>query len=335
MNYLKHALYELKTLGIQEVFWHTALYLTKSNYAKMQMAVLSEDYLSSMPIEEWEERLKSTFKCRTGEILNLKNPQTFNEKIQWLKLYDNQPVKSKLADKYGVREWVKSEIGEEYLIPLLGVWDSPEQVDFGALPDRFALKSNHGSDMILVVKDKSALDIKKTRKLMAQWLKIPFGLLNAEQHYHVIPRKIIAEQYIEQDDGNLYDYKIHCFNGKPEFIQVVGDRDWNTHSAKTTFYDTDWKMTPYAYGRPRYENKKPRPAQLDKLLAIATRLCRDFAYVRVDLYLLDNGDIKFGEMTFHPLSGFGKWQPAEANLLMGQKIHLPGSQVHDAERSDA
>lgn len=323
MHYCKHALYELKTLGIREVFWHIVLYLTKSKYAKMQMAVLSEKYLSSMSAEEWEEKLKSTFKCRTGEVLDFRAPQTFNEKIQWLKLYDNQPVKATLADKYRVRKWVQEEIGEEYLIPLLGVWDSPKDVDFDALPEQFAIKANHGSDMILVVRDKSALDIKKTRKLMSQWMKMPFGLLNAEQHYHAIPRKIIAEEYIEQDDGNLYDYKIHCFNGKPEFIQVVGDRDWKSHSAKTLFYDTDWKLTPYAYGRPRYENEKPRPAQLEQLLAIAEKLCRRFIYVRVDLYLLDNGDIKFDEMTFHPLSGFGKWFPPEANLLMGQKIHLP------------
>ena len=332
MVYIKQALYELKTLGIREVFWHIVLYLTKSSYAKMRMAVLSEKYLSSISIEERAERLKRTFKSRTGESLNLISPKTFNEKIQWLKLYDNKPIKSELADKYHVREWVKKQIGGEYLIPLLGVWDAPEEVDFNALPNRFALKSNHGSDMILVVKDKSLLNIGKTRKLMARWLEIPFGLLNMEQHYHAIPRKIIAEEYIEQDDGNLYDYKIHCFNGKPEYIQVVGDRDWNAHSAKTSFYDTEWRITPYAYGRPRYENSKQKPEQLEKLLAIAERLCRDFIYVRVDLYLLDNGDIKFGEMTFHPLSGFGKWQPPEANLFMGQKIKLPGVQENSGKQ---
>lgn len=328
MNYLAYVLYELKTLGIRVVFWHIVRCLTGSHYARTRMEILSEPRLSSMTLCEWEERLTALFQCRTKEALNLKAPQTFNEKVQWLKLYDNQPLKSRLADKYAVREWVKAEIGEEYLIPLLGVWDSPEEVDFDMLPDRFVLKANHGSGMILIVKDKASLNIRKARKLMAEWLRTPYGLLNAEQHYHLIPRKIIAEEYIEQSDGNLYDYKIYCFNGNPEFIQVIGDRDFHTHFAQTLFYDTNWTLTPYAYGYPVYKKEKPRPEKLEEMLAIAKKLCRDFIYVRVDLYLLDNGEIKFGEMTFHSFSGFRSWQPPEANLLMGEKIHLPDSRKY-------
>lgn len=328
MAYLAYILYELKTLGIREVFWHIIRYATRSSYAKTRMEILSEPRLSSMTIEEWEKRLTALFPCRTGETLNLKSPQTFNEKIQWLKLYDNQPVKSKLADKYAVRDWVKTELGENYLIPLLGVWDSPDEIDFNALPDRFVLKANHGSGMILIVKDKSSLNIRKARKEMAEWLKTPYGFWEGERHYHRIPRKIIAEEYIEQDDGNLYDYKIYCFNGNPEFIQVIGDRDFHTHSTRDIFYDTDWRLTPYTYDCPRFEKEMPKPLQLEQMLSIAKNLCRDFIYVRVDLYLLDNGVIKFGEMTFHPFSGFGRWQPPEANLLMGEKIRLPLSQCN-------
>lgn len=322
-NHLKYALYELKTLGIREVFWHIILYLTKSDYAKTMVGALSEPYLSSMTTQEWETRIKHTFRSRTGECLNLKTPKTFNEKIQWLKLYDNKPIKVRLADKYLVREWIQEKLGSEYLIPLLGVWDSPDEVDFSTLPDRFVLKANHGSGMILIVKDKSSLNVKKARKSMTEWLKNPYGLLSGEQHYHLIPRKIIAEEYIEQNNGNLYDYKIHCFNGNPELIQVIGDRDFHTHFLRNLYYDTNWKALPITYNYPLYEEEMPRPAQLEQMLSIAQKLCRDFIYVRVDFYLLDNGEIKFGEMTFHPYSGFCSWEPPEANLLMGEKIRLP------------
>lgn len=255
-----------------------------------------------------------------GHRFDLDHPKTFNEKIQWLKLYGNLPLKTKLADKYLVRDFVREKIGEKYLVPLLGVWNSEKEVDFDALPNRFAIKANHGSGMNLIVRDKSQLDQKAARKRMKSWLKMNFACLYMELQYWNIPRKIIAEEYMENACGDLFDYKVWCFNGKARYIEFLAER---STKLKNVFLDRDWNPQVFVYSAPLYEKEVPKPACLDELIACAEKLAEGFAFVRVDFYCLDDGSIKFGEMTFCELAGLGHWDPPEWDLKLGEMLTLP------------
>lgn len=267
--------------------------------------------------------MKWYLKC-TGCKLDLNNVRSFNEKIQWLKLHDNQEIKTVLSDKFLVREWVSKKIGEQYLIPIYAVWEKEQEFDFSYLPEQFVLKANHGSAMNWIVTQKAALDEKKTKRMLKRWLKTPYDLSGLEQQYFNISRRIVVEKYVEQSDGGLVDYKIHCFNGVPRIVQVIGERDLLTHTAKEAFFDLKWKRVPYMYNTyTQYdENHEPYiPECFDEMLNIAKTLSDGFAYVRVDLYVLTDG-IKFGEMTFTPASGIGKWTDYTLNEMVGNWIDL-------------
>ncbi len=190
-----------------------------------------------------------------------------------------------------------------------------------ALPDKFVLKANQGSGMNIIIKNKKNIDEDCVRDRADKWLHTLYGVYGLEIQYFEIPRRIIAEQYIEQMDGNLYDFKIHCFNGKPEFIHLIGDRIPGRHKAKEAFYTPDWQMTRYtSCTYDRYSEPIPRPEHLDEMLEIAEKLSRDFKYVRVDLYQLQDG-IRFGEMTFLPGAGVYQWDD-ETNRVFGEKLKL-------------
>lgn len=287
----------------------------------------TKDYMyeifSSADESDYPRLLKLWYKASTGEDLNLDATQTFNEKIQWLKLYDSTPLKTRLADKYLVRDWVKEKIGEEYLVPLLGVWDKFDDIDIDSLPNQFALKCNHGSGWNEIVKDKSLLDIADAKKKIDQWMKTNFAFVSGlELHYKNIPPKIIAEKYIEQLDNDLLDYKIHVFNGIPKIIQIIGNRNFETHKAKECFLTTDWVSQELMYHTYNsYEIIPEKPENLSELLKIAEILGEGFSYVRVDLYDL-SGKIIFGEMTFTPASGIGKWKDKNASKLVGSWIKI-------------
>lgn len=284
---------------------------------------VKHDYNYFMTLEPWEYRneLIRWYKDRMKADLNLDFPKTFNEKVQWLKLYDITPLKTMLADKYQVRDWVAGKIGEEYLVPLLGVWDRFDDIDFDALPEKFVLKTNHGCASNYIVKDKSTLDRKKAKEDFDKWLSKTFAFQNGlELHYMNIPPKIIAEQYLENGDGDLKDYKVFCFNGKAEHVMYLSDR---RKGLRMAFYDLDWNKQEFTYSYPRIEEDIPKPANLDKVIRLAEELAQGFAHVRVDFYILDNGDIRFGEMTFTSASGALKWSHEEANQRYGDLIRLP------------
>ena len=275
--------------------------------------------------KKYEAELTKIYALKTGKKLDLKNPSTFNEKLQWLKLNDATPLKTTLTDKFLVREWIRDKIGEQYLIPLLGVWDKFEDIKMSELPDSFVLKANHGSEWNVVVQNREEVNWNKVQKNFDEWMSYNFAFIAGFQmQYLNIPPKIIAEKYIKSADGNLYDYKIHCFNGKPEYIHVIGNRKINAHQAKEAFYDTAWVLQPFISGvYSKYETEIKKPAHLKEMLRIAEILSREFIYVRIDLYELDSGEIKFGEMTFTPGSGFYHWTPPETDRLWGEKIRLP------------
>ena len=275
--------------------------------------------------EQWIEIIKEQYKLAMGCDLNLENPAKLTEKIQYRKLYEHNPLYSRLTDKYAVREWIKEQIGEEYLIPILGVWDRAEDINFDTLPNRFVLKTNNASGTNIIIKDKSKIDRKQVIEQLNYWLEYPFWALYGEFHYKDIKPKIIAEEYISQMDGNLLDYKIYCFNGIPDFVLVIGDRDAVRHTGREAIYDFKWERLPWFFeDYPAYTYELAKPILLEELYWVSKRLCRAFGFVRVDLYII-NDQIKFGEMTFTPGSGIfpyrGSWNE-ELDLKYGKKIRL-------------
>jgi hypothetical protein len=275
------------------------------------------------PESKYPEILADWYREITGRKLDLKNPRTFNEKIQWLKLYDATPLKTRLADKYLVRGWIAEKIGDEYLIPLLGVWDNFDDIDFDSLPGRFVLKANHGSAWNITVKDKSQFDRAAAKRDFDNWMRMNFAYCaGLELHYRDIEPKIIAEQYMEDRDGCFNDYKITCFNGVPHYISVVSGRSSDDFRA-SSFY-TDWTAAPFTsrtHGRDYADC--PKPEKLSRMLEIAKKLSGGFVLVRVDLYCINDEKIYFGEMTFTPLSGITPFVPEEYNIIIGNLVSLP------------
>ena len=258
---------------------------------------------------------------KTGEILDLQNPQTFNEKIQWLKLYDSTPLKTKLADKFLVRDYVKEKIGEQYLIPLLGSWDNFDDIDFDKLPNQFVLKCNHGCGYNLIVYDKNNFNLNKSRETITSWLQENYAFrAGFEMQYDQIQHKIIAEKYLENAKRELYDYKIWCFNGKPKYIQYLSNR--HTDGLKMTFYDTAWKKQKFSYSYPLNTQTINKPNNLEEMISLAEKLADSFDHARIDFYRLNDGKIYFGEITFTSMSGVCKWEPEQTDHEMGNLIKL-------------
>ena len=280
-------------------------------------------YYKGLHPEQYEDNLKEWYKSQLGENLNLDNPKTFNEKIQWLKLNDSTPLKTQLADKYLVREWVKNKIGEKYLIPLLGVWDDFNDINFNSLPRQFVLKANHGCAYNIIVKDKTTFNKDDARNKFKLWLRENFAFkFGLEMHYKNIQPKIIAENFIENTtSGDLYDYKFWCFNGKVHYIQFLSER--NLDGLKMAFYDKDWNKQHFVYSCPLDKKTIEKPDNLDEMINLAEKLSKNFNHVRVDFYRLDDGTIYFGEMTFTSASGSCKWNDEKINQQFGDLIKLP------------
>jgi hypothetical protein len=265
--------------------------------------------------------LKLQFLLRTGSTLNLENPLTFTEKLQWLKIYDRKPEYTRMADKYAAREFISEKIGAEYLIPLLGVWDKFDNIDFDALPDQFVLKTNHDSNCTIICTDKNKFNIKQTRKKIEKHLNQNYYYGGREWVYKDIKPRIIAEKYMVDESGTeLKDYKVFCFNGEPKIIQV----DFNRFTGhKRNLYSTQWEYQKFTYGYKTYPDiiiKKPE--SLDKLLELAGILSAGIPQVRVDFYIIHNG-IYFGEMTFYTADGYLSFAPREWNNIFGSWITLP------------
>jgi len=272
----------------------------------------------------YKDQLCDWYKRVTGHYLNLDNPKRFNEKIQWLKLYASTPIKTRLADKFLVRDWVKEKIGEEYLIPLLGVYDKFEDIDFSKLPDRFVIKCNHGCAYNIIVKDKSKLDLAEVKAKLDKWMSENFAFKwGMELQYKDIPHKIIIEQYIENkhSGGDLYDYKFWCFNGRVEYIQFLSER--NVDGLKSAFYDRNWKKQHFTTTAKLDPKTIDKPDNLDDMIKLVEILSKDFNYVRTDLYRLDDGTVYFGEMIFTPASGISKWTDKNINYYFGKLLKLP------------
>jgi hypothetical protein len=285
------------------------------------MEIRNYDFYKNLPPELYESELKIWYKKVNKEDLDLDNPKTLNEKIQWLKLYDSTPIKTLLTDKYLVKSYIKEKIGEQYIIPTLKVWDSYEEINFDSLPNKFVLKANHGCAMNKVIDDKNQYKIEYIRNIAKRWMNINFAFTNGlELHYMNIKPKIIAEKYFENNNGELYDYKIYCFDGRVESIAFLSGID---NDRRIAFYDTEWNRLNYTDTYPAFNFEIPKPKKLKEMVEISKTLSKGFALVRVDLYVLNNDDIKFGEMTFTPTSGRLVFSPLNQNRIFGDMIKLP------------
>ena len=286
-----------------------------------------QNYYASLSVEQQKKELAVYYKDFLGKELHLENPQSFTEKIQWLKFYDSTQQKADMSDKYLAPKLVAEKYGNRIkTVHQLGAWKKAEDIDFEKLPEKFALKCNHGSAMNIIVKDKSTLNLKKIRRQLNDWLKIDYAYINGmyENHYTLIDRKIIAEQFIEEMGGNLHDYKIHCFMGKPKYIQFIGDRVPNTHDYYVSFFTTDWKKVDInLVGKP-YKKDFEKPVRLDDMLSLAHDMSKDYPYVRVDFYCI-NDEIYFSELTFTPDSGIMRFNRPELDEEWGKMIELKGS----------
>ena len=291
-------------------------YLKSSDYRFLINAGMG--MYNQMPDVEY---LKRKYRACMGKELNLENPQTFNEKLQWLKLHDRKPEYTMMVDKYRVREYIAKTIGEEYLIPLLGVWENPEDIDFDVLPDQFVLKCNHNSGLgMCICKDKSKLDIKKVKQELKKGLQQDYYLTGREWVYKDVPRRIIAEKYMVDESGiELKDYKVMCFNGKPRIIQLHRGRFGN-HTLD--FYDPQWNRVDFTWDCPQSDLLWEKPVFWEEMLVYSQKLSHGIPHLRVDWYYAE-GRLFFGELTFFPTSGFSKFIPEEWDYTLGEWIALP------------
>jgi hypothetical protein len=266
--------------------------------------------------------LKVLYKIRTGQILDLDNPLSFNEKLQWLKLYDRKSRYTLMVDKYEVRKYVKETIGEECLMPLLGVYDSYDEIDFDSLPNKFVLKASHASGNVFICKDKAEIDHAALRNTTNAWVNRNYYWLNREWPYKNVKPRLVIEEYISDKSGKaLKDYKIFCFSGEPRVIQV------NSEKEKDIFFINHFNLEWGEIELPRIKSKKnpltpAKPKNLGRMLEICRLLSKDIPFLRVDLYETEKG-IFFGETTFYPMAGFLDFADPEDDYLLGSWMELP------------
>lgn len=268
--------------------------------------------------------LKINYRARMDKKLNLKNPNTFNEKLQWLKLNDRKSEYTQLADKYEVRNYIKETIGEKYLIPSYGVWDTFDDIDFDKLPNQFVLKTTHDSGGVVICRDKHTFDKNEAKKKINKSLNKNYYYGQREWPYKNIKPRILAEKFMyEKENESLKDYKIMCFNGVPKVIQIMSERTKN--GFYISHYDTQWNEMEIKRKTIKKSSQKiKKPKKLNEMLNISRALSKSIPFVRVDLYYI-KGNIYFGELTFYPVSGHMDFVNEKDDRLLGSWINLPSS----------
>jgi len=268
------------------------------------------------------------YRLEMGHWIDWKSPKTFTEKIQWLKVYNRKPEYTTMVDKYAVKQYVADRIGDEYIIPTLGVWDKTEDIDWDSLPDQFVLKTTHGggSGGVVICQDKSNLDKSAAVTKLNESMRSDIYSNLREWPYKNVPKRIIAEKFMapvkETVLTDLPDYKFFCFNGEPKYCQVIRDR----HFKETIdFYDMDWNHQEFVGLNPMAGNGSipvDRPEHLEEMIEVCKKLSKDIPFVRVDLYVIDNKEY-FGELTLYPASGVGHFSPEEWDAIFGGWLTLP------------
>lgn len=296
------------------------------------MAAIVQNFFRWLPDKPY---LQLLYRFKMGHRLDLKSPKTFTEKIQWLKLYNRKPEYTFMVDKYAVKKYVADIIGEKYIIPTLGVWDKPEDIDWDALPNEFVLKTTHGggSGGVVICKDKKTFDRNKAILTLRDSMNSDIYRSLREWPYKDVKKRVLAEKYMAPKDMvnnpiyDLSDYKFFCFNGEPKYCQVIRDR----HSKESIdFYDMNWRHQEFVGLNPVTSSGKnlvngvnpvPRPLLLDDMICVCHKLSKNMKFVRIDMYVIDNR-IYFGEITFYPASGMGLFNPDKWNEELGNLISL-------------
>lgn len=290
------------------------------------MAAIIQNFFGWLPDKTY---LQLLYRFKMGHRLDLNHPKTFTEKIQWLKLYNRRPEYTLMVDKYAVKKYVADIIGEKYIIPTLGVWDKPEDIDWDALPNEFVLKTTHGggSGGVVICKDKKTFDRNKAILTLRDSMNSDIYRSLREWPYKDVKKRVLAEKYMAPKDMvnnpiyDLSDYKFFCFNGEPKYCQVIRDR----HSKESIdSYDMNWRHQEFVGLNPIASNginPVPRPLLLDDMICICHKLSENMKFVRIDMYVIDNR-IYFGEITFYPASGMGLFNPDKWNEELGNLISL-------------
>lgn len=286
-----------------------------SLYAYRVIANIKADFIKQKSDKRRRALLSNLYKKRTGKALDWSNLRSYTEKMQWAKLYENDKIKKICSDKYEVREYVASRVGEDILIPLLGSWQNVKDIDYDILPNQFVLKTTNGSGSNIIVKNKNGLNVKLANAKLLNWQRTKYAYLHGyELQYDISNPRVIAEEFLDCGLEDLIDYKFLCFNGKAYYCWVDTGR---YHHHQRTVYDLNWKKQEWnqrSYGNCDIEVM--RPINFDRMIDIANTLAEGFSHVRIDLYNLD-GKIYFGEMTFTNGSGFELITPENANLMLG------------------
>ena len=276
-------------------------------------------WLKNLPAEKF---LKRMYRIQMGKELNLENPVCYTEKLQWLKLYDHKPVYTNMVDKYAVKQYVSECIGEQYVIPLLGVWNDVNDIDFSSLPDQFVLKTTHDSGAIVICKDKKTFDINGAKKRLKYFMKRHYYDCNREWPYKNVPPRIIAETYMEDSTyQELRDYKFFTFGGEPKVLYIAQGRGKGEPTV-ADFFDMDFNHLPFTIDHETATTPPPKPACFEEMKRLAAVLSKGTPQLRVDFYEVD-GKVYFGEMTFFHCSGFEGFHPEEWDRIFGDWVILP------------
>ena len=256
--------------------------------------------------------------------LDLNNPKTFCEKLQWLKLYDRRPEYTQMVDKYEVKKYVAGVIGEEYIIPTIGVWDSVSKIDWDILPKQFVIKCTHDSGSVIICKDKSVFDKYDAIKKLEEWMKRDYYINGREWPYKNVPHRIIAEEYIQPDvvTNDLPDYKYFCFNGVPKLMFVATERHNENDETRFDFFDMDYNHLDIKNGHPFANIIPSKPKNFELMKELSKKLSKGIPHVRVDFYEV-NGRVFFGELTFSHWSGLVPFEPEKWDDILGSWIVLP------------
>lgn len=262
------------------------------------------------------------FRLTMGYWMDFKNPKTYNEKLQCLKLHDRRPEYTQMVDKAGVKQYVEQRIGKQYIIPTIEVWNRPEDIPWDELPNQFVAKVTHDSGGIIICKDKKQLNIPTAIKKLSKALKKDYYAVSREWPYKDVKRRVIVEQYMVDESGyELKDYKFFCFDGEPKMLFIATDRENPNEETKFDFFDMDFNLLPFTNGHEHAQNVPNKPKGFDTMVELARKLSDGIPHVRVDFYDI-NGQVYFGEMTFFHWSGFVPFEPKEWDYKIGEWINL-------------
>lgn len=279
------------------------------------------DWLKMYKYLSDKEYLSKMYYCYFGKKIDLNDPKTFNEKIQWLKLNDRRSEYTSLVDKYEIKNIISKQLGKEYIVPTYGVWNNFDEIDFSLLPNQFVLKTTHDSGGVVICKDKHTFDLNKAKKILNHSLKNNYYEYRREWPYKNVKPRIIAEMLLGNANQEIDDYKVHCFNGEPKITLVCSDR-YAQSGMTEDFYDNNWiHLNIKRPGVPNSKKPHEKPDRFEQMLLISKELSKNYPFLRVDFYVTEN-NIYIGELTLYPASGFDGFEPEEWDLVLGGWIDL-------------